>query len=379
MPGNFAKNHGAANQLIGTLADVFRSGDKYKAVGEVVKRADYPELSAAFPRNGSVSTVTIPSAVNLGYWRGIAFGAGIFIAVGLGTSSGADSATDEYALSKDGGATWIKYKFPSAQRWAAITFGAGKFLAISTGTVAAISTDGVNWVEVTTFPALAGTYRSVTYANGKFVAVARIGSAAGNNFAYSTDGSNWTAGQLPGTSAWPGNSGSVNVVFGNGVFHVSVAGSVAAATSADGVNWMARTLPVSGFNGVAFGNGVFVATAFVKEAVYTSTDGISWAKRQVPFAEASNSGGLIAAIFGDNTFVVGSNIGGLAMSSDGISWRVAKGANSFPLSVAAYGAGAAVFASIEGAGQMMTAYVENMTDSEYLYLSGTAGQFVRVK
>jgi hypothetical protein len=67
----------------------------------------------------------------------------------------------------------------------------GKFVAAAYGSKVAYSIDGINWTEAT-LPSSANR-RSVTYGNGKFVAV----TYNNNKAAYSTDGINWTATTMP--------------------------------------------------------------------------------------------------------------------------------------------------------------------------------------
>ncbi|MDR1479409.1 MAG: hypothetical protein LBJ00_10770 [Planctomycetaceae bacterium] len=74
---------------------------------------------------------------------------------------------------------------------------AGKFVAVDyNSNKAAYSTDGINWTAAT-LPG-SSNWNGVTYGNGKFVAV----SHNSNKAAYSTDGINWTAATLPGSDWW---------------------------------------------------------------------------------------------------------------------------------------------------------------------------------
>src|SRR6185503_11946767 len=102
------------NQVpIGGISDFARSADAYKAVGEVVSRTTYPDLSAALPRNGSWSSVlaALPSSHR---YNDMAFGAGKFVAV-TGTSS---VASQVVSISTDG-QTWEDYPLamPVASTW----------------------------------------------------------------------------------------------------------------------------------------------------------------------------------------------------------------------------------------------------------------------
>ncbi len=69
------------------------------------------------------------------------------------------------------------------------------------------STDGVSW---TIRPSLNNNWRSVTYGNGAFVAVA--GSGTGNRVMTSTDGIAWTSRTSAADNSWR------SVTYGNGAF-----------------------------------------------------------------------------------------------------------------------------------------------------------------
>jgi hypothetical protein len=122
-----------------------------------------------------------------------------------------------------------------------------KFVAVSSNSsfnsnIAAYSTNGINWTAAT-LPSSA-YWQSVTYGNGRFVAVAYYSNKA----AYSTDGINWTAATLPSSAYWYG------VTYGNDKFVAVANGRNIAAYSTDGINWAAATLPSStGWQSVTYG------------------------------------------------------------------------------------------------------------------------------
>jgi hypothetical protein len=66
---------------------------------------------------------------------------------------------------------WTAATLPSSTDWYSVTYGNGKFVAVvnSSATAAAYSTDGINWTAAT-MPSSAN-WHSVTYGNGKFVEV----------------------------------------------------------------------------------------------------------------------------------------------------------------------------------------------------------------
>ena len=81
----------------------------------------------------------------------------------------------------------IEATLPSSATWKSVTYGNGKFVAVaSSSTTAAYSTDGITWTAAT-LPSSHSWY-SVTYGNGKFVAVAGSSTTA----ALSRYGDVWT-------------------------------------------------------------------------------------------------------------------------------------------------------------------------------------------
>ena len=159
---------------------------------------------------------------------------------------------------------------PSSTNWQSVTYGNGKFVAVAMGDAAAYSTDGITWTEIT-LPGYA-YWKSVTYGDGKFVAVVMGANAA----AYSTDGINWIMTTLSGSSFWQ------SVTYGNGKF-VAVANDTTAAYSTDGINWTAATMPSSGnWCSVTYGDGKFVAVADDFGVAAYSADGINWTETTLP-------------------------------------------------------------------------------------------------
>ena len=118
----------------------------------------------------------------------------------------------------------VEATLPSSASWRSVTYGNGKLVAVAYTNKAAYSTNGINWTAAT-MPSSA-SWQSVTYGDGKFVAVA----SSSNKAAYSLDGINWTAATLPNTINWQ------SVTYGDGKF-VAVASTNKAAYSTNGINW----------------------------------------------------------------------------------------------------------------------------------------------
>ena len=195
---------------------------------------------------------------------------------------------------------------PTKAMWSSVTYGDGKFVAVTSGsTAAAYSTDGISWTD-TTLPSKNG-WISVTYGDGKFVAVAYDSTAA----AYSTDGINWTDTTLPSKNGW------ISVTYGDGKFVAVPDWSTNAAYSTDGINWTETILPSeNSWMSVTYGDGKFVAVAYETNTAAYSTDGINWTETILP---SENRWAYVT--YGDGKFVaVGYNFTVAAYSTDGINW-----------------------------------------------------------
>lgn len=354
---------------VGGIAQVFRSGDAYKAVGESVSRAAYPALSAEFPRNGAMYSeqASVPISITV---RGMAYGNGVMVAVCYSTTT-----TTQIFYSRDRGRTWRVANIPVGA-WNAVTFGNGKFVAVATtisGTSAGAvtSTDGVNWVAAGNLSTTAG-WSGVAWSDSLalYVAVAGAGSTTA---ASSTDGVTWTPRTLPTSSGWSA------VTFGNGKF-IAVSQGTAGAYSTNGTSWTACTLPAGSYGFVTYGNGAYVACGFIgSPCLASSPDGITWTARTTP--PAAGTSGLGCVAFGDGVFLgLSDTVGICCISYDGIKWEErVQAASSNGMTGIVFGAGAFVALRGVGGASGVVIYTENLTDSDWLYLSGTPGNLIRVK
>ena len=200
---------------------------------------------------------------------------------------------------------WKQNTLPANTDWKSVTYGDGKYVAVAFNSdKGAYSTDGITWTEMS-MPAVGSWI--VTYGNGKYVAV-----ASGNtNGAYSTDGINWTEMSMPTSRSWNG------LTYGNGKFVAVAASSDKGAYSTDGVTWTEMSMPTSrDWASVTYGDGKFVAV--VVDSLYGaySTDGITW-------TEMSMSASRIwrRVTYGNGKFVAVAYISDKgAYSTDGINW-----------------------------------------------------------
>jgi hypothetical protein len=132
------------------------------------------------------------------------------------------------------GINWIPMQMPSNRAWSSITYGNGKFLSGAYESSAmAYSEDGINWVEMALpFDSLSleNKYIVIMYCKDRFIAIVRETPLV----AYSYDGINWVEMTLPIACS--------SITYGNGKF-VAIAGhnyaleSNEVAYSEDGINW----------------------------------------------------------------------------------------------------------------------------------------------
>ncbi|MEO8234982.1 MAG: T9SS type A sorting domain-containing protein, partial [Flavobacterium sp.] len=159
-------------------------------------------------------------------------------------------------------------------------------------------------------------WTSVTYGNGKFVAVSNTGSGTGDRIMTSLDGITWTSSSGLPDGAWE------SIVYGNNKFVAISSGSVISST--DGIAWITdpTNLPVKSWKSITYGNGLFVAVCFDTTSNYcvvTSPDGITWTPQ---FSAANN---WSSVTYGNSLFVAISRGGGsttnvVVTSPDGINW-----------------------------------------------------------
>lgn len=220
-----------------------------------------------------------------------AYGNGIYLLLGDCTYGTGAACYSKVAYSTDSCATWTSVSLPSQGSWTSVAYGNGVFVAVSGSNKAAYSSNGANW---TGFEMPSAGWSKIIFGNGVFV-VFRSGS---NAVAYSADGIHWTETTLPASASWK------DIAYGGGVFVIIASSSSTCAYSTDGINWLSGNMPASrNWTGVAYGNGYFIAIAFQDlnyaklsfETIHTySLDPLSYTKSEVDTALASKQGTLTA-------------------------------------------------------------------------------------
>jgi uncharacterized repeat protein (TIGR02059 family) len=211
------------------------------------------------------------------------------------------------------------------------------------------------------------SWGSVTFADGKFVAVGVTGS---NRVMTSVDGAHWTAQTAPVQQWTAVTSGLVD---GKNRF-VAVAqtntGEKPVMTSDDGVNWTLRDAPSSGWWSITYGNGLFVVvneSVDGAHALMTSPDGITWTPRTPPAGDGKAWASVTYGVGSDGVgrFVAvksSSSSGGeprVMYSADGQTWSYGAGAPlngwySVTHGVGSDGVGRFVAVAFSGSDRIMT-------------------------
>jgi len=200
-----------------------------------------------------------------------------------------------------------------------------------------VSSNGANWVVSTlNLPAMV----DLTCGGNQFVGVNY------NNIYTTTDGYNWL------------NDGSYanyfhGVKYVNGQF-VAVGDSGSIYTSFDGTNWNnVSVVSTNSFYGVAYGSGLYVAAG---SGVATSTDGVTWS-----LASSNLPAFITRIVYGKGLFVAAAYTGDyyypngeILTSTNGINWNVQLSAPSGAFTGLAYSGGTflaitAVYSAPDGA------------------------------
>jgi len=200
-------------------------------------------------------------------WNSIAYGNGYWVVVSGGTS--------QYAYySSANGNGWRRSTLPTGNDWIHVAYGNGIFVALApsglSGAVAASTDNGATWTSGIMPFGAPYSWTNIVYGAGKFVALASGSTQA----AYSTNGTSWTACDIPGGTQW------TDIAYGNGRFVAITTATASTAYSFDGINWYLSDLEILGTD-IVYGQGVFLVVCNGQSTAYTSEDGINWKARTV--------------------------------------------------------------------------------------------------
>jgi photosystem II stability/assembly factor-like uncharacterized protein len=230
-------------------------------------------------------------------WRGLTWGAGVWVAVGNGGS----------IVTSTNRVSWIqRFSRPNAQ-FSSVVFSEGRFLAVGssfwgTGLIAQ-SPDAVSW-ELRSLPE-AGFLYAAAYGENRWVAVGIQGIVV------SEDGQDWRKIPIP-MGSWPLN----DVAFADDRF-MAVGNEGRLVTSDDGVSWApSEGGAVETLQSITHGNGRWVAVG-IRGVIRTSTDGRLWVT-----AESGTPDRLEAVDWDGRRFVATGENGTLLSSADGLEWTL---------------------------------------------------------
>jgi hypothetical protein len=216
-------------------------------------------------------------------------------------------------LRSDDAASWTTHRLmaTNALNYSAnaAVYAGGQFVAVGLRGAILTSPDGLNWT-----PQWSGVdqhLRSVTYGNGRFMAVG--GSSSSGQFnaraiSTSLDGVHWTVVRLSDESPlW-------QVAFGENRF-VAVGNYGEVVSSRDGREWISYSAPRKDrLSGVVYGNGRFVIVGGGGQ-ILISTNGIGWSTNTLGIQ------GLFPTItFDGQQFLIAGDGDKVWISNDGISW-----------------------------------------------------------
>jgi len=204
---------------------------------------------------GLTWTANLTALPSVGYWYGVAYGDGVFLAVRWSSNQGAKSV--------DGGATWTSITLPATLNWQRVLYLDGRWLisARNSSNIYFSDNDGASWALLSTVPTAAAT---LTLAEGGGRVFLSLLATTNTLFTSSNGGAAWTEVMLPKgcPSPWVYFSEALNYWF---FLARPATGQSELLASADGVNWAVASnlLPV-GVNaeGIAYGGGTIVAANF---------------------------------------------------------------------------------------------------------------------
>lgn len=183
-----------------------------------------------------------------------------------------------------------------------------------------LSSDGINWTAYDHFPPFSGNH-GASFVNGYFV------FRASDDWAYSTDGINWSATESAGSG---GYMNGINAAYGGGMY--VTCGTQGFAYTTD-ITIPLTTVPYASAAIIAYGAGVFVAIQRGLGSTYDvfrSTDGINWTTYTAALPATPGETYYVSLLFEQDRFVAcKSDSNQLAISSDGITWTLTADDSTF--------------------------------------------------
>lgn len=279
---------------------------------------------------------------------GCAYGNGMFVATGGST------ATGSRAFSSSDGINWTFRPTNNNNSLMSVAHGNNTFVTVSNtsaGTDPRImsSSDGITWI--TRSPPVNNLFTRVRFVNGLFYVCSSTTNASPSRVITSPDGINWTPVSVPDAN-WR------DIAYGNGTYVMVASDGVGRAlTSSDGITWTRHTTADEfvAWALVTYGAGLFVAMPATNRFM-TSPDGINWTDHQPIETASSVIPQWSDIIYAQNMFVaVAANsttgfYNRIAISHDGINWRIRQAPSDQAWQSIAYGDGLFVSVTWNGSG-----------------------------
>lgn len=282
LNGSYADNWVIQSTVSGTnnIQDIMYANG-FWVFGDAAARIGYS-------RDGYGYTL-ISGVLSAGSVFGVAFGNGLYIAVGTG---GRISTSPDLT-------TWTARTSGTANALYGAAYAFGKYWAVGAAATVISSTDGITWSSVST--GATQICRRVRLLNGNLVIIGDNGTMI-----TSADGTNFTV-RNTGSATEDYN----DVTFGNSLY-VVIGDSGVIRTSPDLATWTSRSsgaLSGNSIYGVTWTGSRFVAVATAGETGY-STDGITWST-----GAAAGTFVNYCVAFGNDMIVAGNSDGDLNVSN----------------------------------------------------------------
>lgn len=194
------------------------------------------------------------------------------------------------------GVDWVGFQTSIRQAWKSVTYGNGIYVAVAADGYSKVAScsDGYSWVSrynpFLDTSALVQSFRAVTHGNGTFVAVSPTSGLP--QVMSSPDGVVWTSRTAASTATWE------RVLFGAGIFlavatDLSSSYSYGFMASPDGVSWTG--VYYSGASAIVraatYGNGYFAVVLELEGDIFKvmrSANGTTWDTFDMPSLSSSS-------------------------------------------------------------------------------------------
>lgn len=297
----------------------------FSTTGDTVRAAD---------SNSALKWTTQATTTANGMWQAVTYSPELERFVAVANISSFPTATNRRIMWSDDGVNWVLAPVPTGSMirpvYTSVTWSPDLNLfvvvmcadSVATTCISGIgnsvftSPDGNSWTQRTS-PDTTSAWRSITWGDGKFVAVADLGT---NRIMTSTDGTTWVANAALATDAWRSVTYSPELDL---FVAVATSGTNRVMTSPDGTTWTPRTAAeANSWTNITWSpeRDLFVAVATDgANRVMTSPNGIDWTARS---ASAANTWRSVTWSAELDMFLAVADTGTdrVMRSTDGFTW-----------------------------------------------------------